>query len=129
MRNNLKEFCPTEALSVKNIGGHTYLTSVGSDVDTGDSYINGKFVSLFVPSFLFTAPKCDFILFFFILHLLVRSLPTLHYLGTIRDDFNNSGSITSLSLHETPDKLISMVTAGQQLRVWKQVRRGKKRKG
>ena len=42
VRNNLKEFCPTESLHTAQVNGQTYLFSVGSDVDHGDAYINGK---------------------------------------------------------------------------------------
>jgi len=68
VRNNLQEFCPTEAVSVANVQGTDCLFSVGSDVDMGDAYIN------------------------------IRSLPELQYFGTIRDGANNTGSITSLSV-------------------------------
>lgn len=98
VRNNLKEFCPTEALYIGEFQSTQYLFSVGSDVDNGDAYIN------------------------------IRSLPELHYLGTIRDNETNSGSVTSFCQQEI-DKKLHFVTGGQQLRVWNQVvRRGRKRK-
>lgn len=43
VRNNLKEFCPTEALHIGRVECKDYLFSVGSDVDSGDGYINSKF--------------------------------------------------------------------------------------
>ena len=43
VRNNLKEFCPTEALYVGQYQTTWCLFSVGSDVDSGDSYINSKY--------------------------------------------------------------------------------------
>lgn len=43
VRNNLKEFCPTEALYIGQYQTTWCLFSVGSDVDSGDSYINSKY--------------------------------------------------------------------------------------
>ena len=46
--NNLKEYCPTEALCISRVQERDYLFSVGSDVDSGDSYINGECTSSFI---------------------------------------------------------------------------------
>ncbi|XP_057303960.1 uncharacterized protein LOC130641253 isoform X1 [Hydractinia symbiolongicarpus] len=75
LRNNLNEYCPTEALSIGEVQGRPFLFSVGSDVDKGDGYIN------------------------------VRSLPDFQYLGTIRDTKENSGSITTFRVEEVDSKL------------------------
>jgi len=98
VRNNLQEFCPTESLHVTSVQGNDCLFSVGSDVDRGDAYIN------------------------------IRSLPDLKYFGTIRDNHQSTGTITTFSVEEI-DSCIRLVTGGQQLRVWDQApRRAKKRK-
>ena len=60
---------------------------------------------------------------------LVRYLPDLLYLGTIRDSETSTGSITTFCLQEIEKKL-HFVSGGEQLRVWSQVaKRGQKRKG
>ena len=42
IRNNLKEFSPTEALHVSRVQGCDFLFCVGSDVDNGDGFTNGR---------------------------------------------------------------------------------------
>lgn len=42
IRNNLKEFSPTEALYVSRVQGCEFLFCVGSDVDNGDGFTNGR---------------------------------------------------------------------------------------
>lgn len=42
IRNNLKEFSPTEALYVSRVQGCDFLFCVGSDVDNGDGFTNGR---------------------------------------------------------------------------------------
>ncbi|XP_065656460.1 uncharacterized protein LOC100214037 isoform X1 [Hydra vulgaris] len=70
VRNNVKEFCPTEVLEVAKIQDQEYLFSVGLDVDNGDGYVN------------------------------IRTLPDLKYMGTIHDSVNNSGTIKCIRIEE-----------------------------
>jgi len=75
MRNNLKEYSPTEALYIAQVKEKDFLFCVGSDVDNGDGFTN------------------------------VRSLPDFKYMGTIRDPNVNSGPITSFCLQEVDSKI------------------------
>ena len=46
VRNNLKEFCPTETLHIANVQSRQFLFCVGSDVDSGDAYINSTYITM-----------------------------------------------------------------------------------
>eukprot|EP00111_Clytia_hemisphaerica_P005603 TCONS_00016262-protein len=98
IRNNLKEFCPTEALHIGQFQSSSYLFSVGSDVDTGDAYVN------------------------------IRSLPDLQYMGTIRDIETNSGSVTCFTQQDINNKLHFVTGGAQLRLWNQVVRRGRKRK-
>lgn len=99
VRNNLKEFCPTEALHIAEVQSKHFLFSVGSDVDSGDAYIN------------------------------IRSLPELQYMGTIRDIESNSGSVISMALQEINNQIHFTTGGAQLRVWNQINRRGRKRKG